>query len=334
MNFRWWNPKMSTAAAKTMADEIPVIDVAPLNDGSTDQVARVGGNIRAAATGIGFFYVKNHGVPQSLINRAERAARQFFDLPPEMKNKAAIDGRHRGYIPIGGANVAHKAAPDAKETFSWGLELPLSDPEVAAGVPLRGPNNWPSFYSELQPALYDYFLASFQCGERLLRAIAVNLGMPPNFFAERYRKPLARGQIIHYPPQAPREANTRIGIGEHTDFGCITLLWQDHNGGLQVLNTNGEWVHAPPIDGTLVINIGDLLQRWSNDRFKSNLHRVYNVSGRDRISMTVFYDPDYSTVVDPRDMALPAGTPVLHEPITAGEHIRSRFDKTFAYRQR
>jgi isopenicillin N synthase-like dioxygenase len=326
---------MNTAAAKNIADEIPVIDIAPLSDGTTDQMARVGGNIRAAATGIGFFYVKNHGVPQALIKRAESAARQFFDLPLEMKTKAAIDGRHRGFVPIGGANVARKATPDAKETFSWGLELPLTDPEVAAGVPLRGPNNWPSaVHPELQPALYDYFLASFQCGERLLRAIAVNLGMPPDFFAERYRKPLARGQIIHYPPQTPRDGNTQIGIGEHTDFGCITLLWQDHNGGLQVLNTNGEWVHAPPIEGTLVINIGDLLQRWSNDRFKSNLHRVYNVSGRDRISMTVFYDPDYSTVVDPRDMAPPSGTPVLHEPITAGEHIRSRFDKTFAYRQR
>lgn len=325
---------MAYAAAKDIGNEIPVIDMAPLVDGTPAQIGRVADEIRSAAVDIGFFYVRNHGVPQHLYDAALSAAKAFFDLPPELKSQLGISKRHRGFVAIGGANVAQGKRIDAKETFSWGLELPEDDPDVIEINGLPGPNNWPSFFPQLQPALYDYFLASFECGDRLLRAIAVSLGIDPEFFAKRYRKPFARGQIIHYPPQSPTAGVEQFGIGEHTDFGAITLLWQDMNGGLQVKSRTGDWVHATPIEGTMVINIGDLLERWSNDRFKSNPHRVVNKSGRDRYSLTVFYDPDYPTVVDPRDMGLPPGMAPKYEPVGAGDHIRARFDKTFSYRQK
>jgi isopenicillin N synthase-like dioxygenase len=323
---------LSYARAKELGEVIPVIDIAGLQSDRSADWMPVARAIRDAATRIGFFYVTNHGVAQHLIDRAAAMGSRFFAAAHEMKNRVAVNVRHRGYVPVGGANVAKSATFDLKETFSWGLELPADDPDVLAGNALLGPNNWPDFLPELRPALYEYFEASFACGERLLKAVAVSLGIAPSFFAERYRKPFARGQVVHYPPQPPNLGAAQFGIGEHTDFGCITLLWQDHNGGLQVLNRDGEWVSARPIENTLVINIGDLLERWSNDRFKSTLHRVVNTSGRDRISLTVFYDPDYPTLVDPRDMGLAPGEVPRYGPVGAGDHIRARFDKTFAYR--
>jgi isopenicillin N synthase-like dioxygenase len=325
---------MSYAVARDIGTAIPVIDVAALQSGSRADMMRVGQQLRDAATSVGFFYVANHGVPQSAIQRALEAGRRFFEFPLEMKREVTANSRHRGFVPIGGANVARAAAPDLKETFSWGLELPQDDADVIAVNGLLGPNNWPPFMPELRPALYEYFTASFACGDRLLRAIAVSLGIEDEFFARRYRKPFARGQVVHYPPQPPDLGEAQRGIGEHTDFGCITLLWQDSNGGLQIRDRGGEWVKAHPIEGTLVINIGDLLERWSNDRLTSTMHRVVNSSGHDRYSLTVFYDPDYNTVVDPRDMGLAPGERSRHEPVVAGEHIKSRFDKTFAYRNR
>jgi isopenicillin N synthase-like dioxygenase len=322
---------MNYAPAKDAA-AIPVIDVGPLR--SRSDVIPVAREIREAATNIGFFYVSNHGVPLSVIERVLEAGRKFFALPLEKKMQVRANARHRGFVPIGGANVARAATADLKETFSWGLELPEDDPDVLRGSGLLGPNNWPAFLPDLKPALYEYFLASFECGDRLLRAIAVSLGIDEEFFANRYRKPYARGQVVHYPPQPPTMGPDQRGIGEHTDFGCITLLWQDSNGGLQIRDRNGDWVRARPIEGTLVINVGDLLERWSNDRFTSTLHRVVNSSGRDRYSLTVFYDPYYYTVVDPKDMGLPSGEKARYEPIVAGEHIKARFDKTFAYRHK
>jgi isopenicillin N synthase-like dioxygenase len=322
---------MGYAAARDIGSAIPVIDVGALQTGTAGAYTRVAQEIREAATDIGFFYVRNHGVAQVLIDRAFGAGRRFFEFPLETKERVAVSARHRGFVPIGGANVARAATPDLKETFSWGLELSEDDPDVLAGNPLLGPNNWPAFFPELRTALYEYFTASFACGDRLLRAIAVSLGIEGDFFRRRYLKPYARGQIVHYPPQPPTMGVEQRGIGEHTDFGCITLLCQDSNGGLQIRTRDGEWVKAHPIEGTLVINIGDLLERWSNDRLTSTLHRVINSSGRDRYSLTVFYDPTYSTVVDPKDMA-PDATP-SYEPIVAGDHIRARFDQTFAYRR-
>ena len=325
---------MNRAPESARRAEIPIVDLISLETGREEHFRNIGDSVRAAAADVGFFYVKNHGVPDTVIERAASIGRSFFNHPPELKRQVAVNSRHRGFVPVGGANVAQGRTFDLKETFSWGLELPEDDPDVAAGNPLMGPNNWPSFLPELRPALYDYFEASFVCGQRLLRAIAVSLGIDPAFFSVRYRKPFARGQVVHYPPQPPEMGAEQFGIGQHTDFGCVTLLWQDGNGGLQVLNRRNEWIAATPIDGTLVINIGDLLERWSNDRFKSTLHRVVNSSGRDRISLTVFYDPDYSTTVDPRDMGLGAGETARYEPVGAGDHIRARFDKTFVYRHR
>ena len=224
--------------------------------------------------------------------------------------------------------------PDYKEFFSIGLELPEDDPSVLAGEALRGPNNWPDFMPSLQPALYGYYEAIGACGADLLRAVAVSLDIDEMFFVSKYMKRMQRTQMVYYPPQAPKSDADQFGVAPHTDYGCITLLWQDNVGGLQVKElATDSWIDAPPIPGTLVVNVGDLLARWSNDRFRSTLHRVINSSGQERYSIATFYDPTYGASVDPRDLGL-EGVQPLYEPVAAGDYILGRINDSMGYRKK
>jgi isopenicillin N synthase-like dioxygenase len=172
------------------------------------------------------------------------------------------------------------------------------------------------------------------CGADLMRAVAVSLGLDADFFASRYRKPLQRTQIVYYPPQPEALGEDQFGVAPHSDFGCITLLWQDDSGGLEVLErSTRSWIPAPPIPGTLVINVADLLARWTNDRYASTPHRVINRSGHERLSIATFHDPDFRAVVDPRDLGTPEAD-CRYAPILAGEHIVGRIERSFGYRKK
>jgi len=312
---------------------LPVIDVSGLNRGSANAVPQVAAAIRDACMGPGFFYVSQHGVPAEVIEGAVMATRDFFHLPPGQKALVKANKLHRGWHAMGGALMEGARHTDRKEFFSIGLELPADDPSVLAGEALRGPNQWPDFVPALQPAMSAYYDAMMALGGRLMRAVAVSLGLAEDFFVPRYAKPLQRTQAIFYPPQDAGAEEEIFGVAPHTDFGCITLLWQDDNGGLQVRERqSGGWIDAPPLPGTLVVNVGDLLGRWSNDRFASTPHRVVNRSGRERMSIATFHDPDFGALIDPRELGTPEGE-ARYEPITAGRHILNRFDQAFGYRK-
>ena len=326
---------MSYAAARDVDfDSIPVIDLSALRGGAAGAVAETAAKIVAASQSSGFFYVVGHGVPSEAHDAALAAAKAFFALPEDAKSRVAVNNRHRGHMAYGGAKMYTGAKADLKESFNWGLELAEDDPAVMAAPSLMGPNQWPDAPAGFREALYRYYEAVLACGADVLRAVAVGLDLPETFFADRYRHPIARGSILHYPPQPPDLGETQFGVGAHTDYGCLTLLWQDAVGGLQVRNRAGEWIAAPPIEDSYVVNVGDLLARWSNDRLVSTPHRVVNSSGRERYSIAVFYDPDASAVVDPKDVGLPQGEDPKYAPVTAGEHIKARFDAAFAYRQK
>lgn len=320
-------------ARRVSFSEIPVIDLAPLRDGSGDGLAAVSRRVHEAATSAGFFYIANHRVPREVIDAAHEASIRFFALPHEEKLRVKIDDRHRGFIAIGEAKMYDDANVDLKESFTWGLELPADDPDVAAGKPLMGPNNWPDFMPELGTALYPYYEAVLACGNDLLRAFAVGLGLPQAFFLEKYEKPLARASILYYPPQPADLGPSQFGVAPHTDYGCITILWQDGSGGLQVRNREGEWIAAPPIDDTFVINIGDLMARWTNGLFASTPHRVVNRSGRARHSMAVSFDPNFDAVVSCPKSLHSGRDPTRYQPVTCGEYVLSRFNDVFAYRK-
>lgn len=298
---------------------IPIIDLA-------DGREQVGRALRDAFTTSGFCYVANHGVPEAVIADMREKALDFFHRPLEEKLRAKPKEAVRGFNAIGRTKMQYAEAPDYKEYYQIGLELPRDDPAVLAGQPLRGPNQWPEGIPGFREAFTRYFDEIALCGQTLLSAVAVSLGIAPDFFVGKYDKPLQRTQAVFYPPHPKQHEGELFGVAPHTDYGCITLLWQDEVGGLEVMTRSGEWVAAPPVPGTLVINIGDLLQRWSNERYFSNRHRVTNRSGRERLSIATFYDPDYTALVDPAELGLPPGETPRHPPVAAGDYIMGRIN--------
>ena len=313
------------------ASFVPIIDMQLLESGRGAQLAEA---LRNAFVTSGFCYIRNHGMPDEVIRDAHAKAVAFFHLPLSEKLKSKPKESVRGFNAIGRTKMQYAEEPDYKEYYQIGLELPHDDPAVLAGQPMRGPNQWPDGVPGFREAFELYYDEIGRCGQRLLRGVALSLGVAEDFFVGKYDKPLQRTQAIYYPPHPARHEGELFGVAPHTDYGCITILWQDEVGGLEVLDRQGRWVSAPPVPGTLVINIGDLLQRWSNDRYLSNQHRVSNRSGRERLSIATFYDPDYVAMVDPRDLNLPAGVPVRHAPVSAGDYIMGRINASQTHNER
>ena len=323
---------MSYAGAKAIeTTAIPVIDMASLHEGTAGGAQRVARQLLDAAETVGFFYVRNHRIPRDLIARTDAVARRFFALPLDEKQNVKVAPWHRGYIKVGEAKMYDNAKIDLKESFIWGAEVGPDETGTAAASNLRGPNQWPSAIPEMRATLNEYFDAVNQCGRVLFRAFAANLGLDLNHFTRQFDRPITRGALVFYPPQPPDLGEDQFGVAPHTDYGCLTLLYQDPIGGLQVQGRDGDWVVARPIEDTLVINIGDLMARWTNEQFKSTPHRVINRSGRERLSIAVFVDPNYETMVVP---ICRNGEPPQHDPVTCGDYIVSRFDASFAYRSK
>jgi isopenicillin N synthase-like dioxygenase len=311
----------------TRADTLPVIDMAGVSRRDPEAMATAARQIREACTQTGFFYVKNHGLPEAVVQRTLEAAAAFFALPAPVKQRSnAVN--HRGYIGMGDALMKGATHSDLKESYVIGLELLADDPDVVAGEGLRGPNVWPQDMPEFQRSFSAYYQAIAVCGADLLRVFALSLGQSADFFVDKYTKPLQRMNVIHYPPQPGQSVAGQFGGAAHTDYGCVTLLWQDANGGLEIETRDGAWIAAPPIPGTLVINVGDLLQHWSSSLYVSNMHRVVNRSGRDRYSIATFFDPNYRAEVDPGRFGNAQTAPIL-----AGDYILGRIRDSFAYRQ-
>jgi len=310
-------------------DAIPVIDVARLFDGP-DGEAAVGRELLDVVQRIGFFYIDNHAVAPALIDSVLREAETFFARPDAEKNQVGVDGVHRGFLPIGEATMSGAHHQDFKESFVWGWDVAADDPDIAASNGILAANRWPDYQPAMADVLGTYLQTINGLGIRLLRAFAAGLGLDHGHFTQTFSKPLTRAAIIHYPPQPEDMGTQHFGVSPHTDYGCVTFLYQDGTGGLQVMNRDGEWITAHPVPGTFVVNIGDLLHRWSNDRFISNPHRVINASGRERYSVPVFVDPDWDTLVEP--VAGPGETP-NHPPITCADYIHAIYEKSFAYRQ-
>ncbi|MBF0277314.1 MAG: isopenicillin N synthase family oxygenase [SAR324 cluster bacterium] len=321
---------MSYADAKIVdVSEIPVIDLEPLFNGEAGE-RLVGENLLSTVENVGFFYVKNHRIAQQLIDRVFEAGQEFYGAAAEQKSLVKVRDYHRGYLPIGEATMPGVKTIDLKESFIWGLDVKNDDPDIRRSQGLIAPNRWPDFMPKLKETLNEYFNASNELGKVLLRAFAAGMKLSHDYFTRSFSKPLTRGALIHYPPQPSKLGNEQFGVGPHTDYGCLTLLCQDLVGGLQVLHRNGTWITAHPIPETIVVNVGDLLHRWSNNKFLSNPHRVINASGGERFSVPVFVDPNWDTLIDP---ATPNGETPLYEAVRCGDYIRSRYEQSFAYRQ-
>ena len=315
-------------AERLDAEQVPVIDIGPLRDGSAPTA--VGRRLAWAATEVGFIYVENHAVPPFLIEDARHAGLEFFRMPEEAKLAAATNEFHHGWLRPGSTKMYDDARPDIKESFNWGVER--DGDGVRPSNPLLGPNVWPPGMPSLRSAVYPFFEAASACAEHLLRGFALGAGLPPEHFIRHRDWPLSRGSLQYYPPPPPDAGKDRFGVAPHTDFGVLTVLCQDEVGGLQIRRPSGEWAEVPPIPGTFVVNVGDLLERWSRRRYRSTPHRVINSSGRERLSLVLAYDPDFETLIDPA--TFPArGEDEDDPPITCGDYLLWRFGKAFSYRQ-
>lgn len=283
-------------------ESVPIIDI-----GSGD-VASIGAALDRACCEFGFFYVTGHGIDPALSARLMTLAREFFAWPLEQKLEIAMahGGRAwRGYFPVEGELTSGR--PDRKEGIYFGTELGPDDPRVRAGIPLHGMNLYPRL-----PGFRETFLSYIEnvtaLGQRLLAGIAVGLGLGPDYFLERYtHDPTVLFRIFNYPPSKPVADEKEFGVGEHTDYGLLTLLHQDEVGGLEIWHED-HWLPAPPVPDSFVCNVGDMLERLTAGRYVSALHRARNVSTQDRVSMPLFLDPSFDTVLKPITALTPAPT--------------------------
>ena len=279
---------------------VPIIDVGALVAGEAGR-AEVARQIAAACRAHGFFYVTGHGVDEGLCARLEALSREFFAWPEatKMQWRMALGGRAwRGYFPLGGELTSGR--PDWKEGLYLGTELGDEHPLVRAGTPVHGRNLFPDLPG-LREAVLDYIGALTRLGHTLMEGIALSLGLDAQYFARRYTgDPLVLFRIFNYPSQpVPEGADVQWGVGEHTDYGLLTMLWQDDVGGLEVKTAAG-WIDAPPVPHSFVCNIGDMLDRMTGGLYRSTPHRVIiNTSGRDRLSFPFFFDPNFLARVQP-----------------------------------
>lgn len=318
-------------------DALPIIDVGPLVAGGGD-VAAVAGEIDRACRELGFFYVVGHGVDVGALERLDAAGRALFALPEDVKDRVAM--RHagrawRGWFPLHGELTS--GVPDGKEGCYFGAELGADDPRVRRGLPLHGANLFPPELPELRTAVLEHVDAMTALGQAVLRGMAIGLGLPPAWFEEHLTAdPLVLFRIFRYPPQLqPAEG---WGVAEHTDYGLLTLLLQDASGGLEV-RTGERWIAAPPVPGSFVCNLGDMLERLTGGRYRSTPHRVRNAGTGDRLSFPFFLDPGWDAEVQPLplDLTGPAGPPpprwdgldVAELSGTYGEYLMSKVGRVF-----
>jgi len=305
-----------------------------------------------AARDTGFLLVTGHGVPVEDHRRLDAAARDFFALPDEVKRRVAMDrgGRAwRGWFPEGGELTSGR--PDRKEGLYLGEDLPADDPRVVGGVPLHGPNLLPDAeVPDLRRAVDAWLAAATDLGHLLVRALGVGLGLPPGWFDEHLTgRPTILLRLFRYPTVTPAEAgeageagDATWGVGEHTDYGLLTILAHDGRPGLQV-RTGGGWVDVPAVDGSFVVNLGDMLDRMTGGRYRSTPHRVRAViapaGAPDRISIPFFFDPAWDAEVAPLPLTGPApdddapdrwdGTSVHEWQGPYGDYLTAKVAKVF-----
>eukprot|EP00026_Physarum_polycephalum_P012682 Phypoly_transcript_13009.p1 GENE.Phypoly_transcript_13009~~Phypoly_transcript_13009.p1 ORF type:complete len:322 (+),score=46.74 Phypoly_transcript_13009:63-1028(+) len=319
---------------------LPTVDISPFisnKDAKAKQeCAKV---VHKACTDTGFFLISNFQeiLPMDELEKMFCLAHEFFTLPQEEKAKLKCE-ENRGYFAIGQENLTtiytqlnetfvNKELGDYKEGLDLGREI--DDSEI--GLPFRRKNEWPQALGpEWKAGALDYFARVTKLGHVLMRIFAVALDLDEYWFEDKLDKPQTLLRILHYPPLPPGEV--RFGCGAHSDYGCCTILAQDGTGGLQLLNTSGQWVDVSCAKDTLVVNVGDMMQRWTNDVYKSTVHRVINPSGKHRFSIPFFFEPNFDTEVSCIETC--KKDKVLYPPIKFGDHIQNMYNATFVVQQK
>jgi len=316
---------------------IPLIDLAGALAPGGARAAEVAAQLRAAGMQSGFFYLRNHGVPAGMVASQFALARELLDLPEATRHALAMQNSPtmRGYELMGAQTLDAAARPDLKESFYCGMAYPADHPYVLARYQTYGHNQWPAELPHAPAACEAYIQAMLALSRRLMQLMALSLSLPEHYFDASSESPMVTLRMIRYPAH-PQDADERtFGAGAHTDWGAITILAQDAHGGLEVQMPDGGWVAATPIEGCFVVNLGDMIPRWTNGLYHSNPHRVRNTQsgGAPRYSIPFFYEPDYFARIEAVPGTVPHGEAPRFEACTAGEHLRQMYQRTYGLKQ-
>ncbi len=322
-------------------DVVPVIDISDFLAGDPEGMQRVAREIATACENTGFFQIVGHGVDLDFIQSVYDVSREFFDLPEEEKAKSAQPSpdQVRGWSAVGKEGLSYsldeEAPGDLKEKMDMGPfdvpDEPYFSMELAG--PHFAPTPWPEQPERFRELWQQYFTTMSELSRQLMRMFAVGLDLDIEFFEDKIDKHISMFRALNYPDQPTEPLPGQLRAGAHSDYGSLTIVRQENRpGGLQVLDKSGTWIDAPVIDGGLVVNIGDLMAEWTNDRWVSTMHRVVNPP-RDkahdsrRISLVLFHQPNYDAVIECLPTCLPEDGVAKYAPITSGEHLYNKFVK-------
>jgi len=327
----------------------PILDFSAFESSDPEIRSKLIQEIRGACQTHGFFQLINHGISPTLQSSTLSAAKSFFSLPFAEKQKLdkTKNTWNRGYEAVGSQMLEAGTKPELKEGLYIGEEIPRDHPDCVSGVYNRGPNFWPDVEKvgdfeteEFKGVCMGYYWEVFGLAQRVFQALALGLGLDDDFFSEFTKDAIGTLRFIHYPPSDNSDSKER-GIGAHRDFGALTILMQDEVGGLQVLNEpSGDWMDIEPIPNAYVVNLGNLMMRWTNHKYNSNLHRVINKSGKDRYSIPFFFTGNarYTLTCVPgcEDQEVVENGEVVegkkasrYAPISVGDYVTEQFSSSY-----
>lgn len=318
----------------TTLTEIPVIDFTPFLTGTPAEKQQVVEQIHHAFHAIGFLYLRNFNVAADLVEQLFAQSRRFFDLPSAAKNQLAWadEFSNRGYVGIERERLDPSQPGDLKEAFNVGQEVAADDPLTDQFRPLAQ-NRWPEGDEAFRTTVLAFYAACTQAASDVLRAIALSLDLPEDFFISNHSQHPHTLRLLHYPPTRQPAKPGQGRAGSHSDYGSITLLFQDAIGGLEVRTTQGEWLEAPTLPGTVIVNTGDMMQRWTNHEFCSTQHRVRipadDRASQPRYSAAFFCHPNDETEIACIESCQGIDRPALYPPITAKDYLLSRLRTTY-----
>lgn len=307
------------------SEEIPVIDIGPLRRGEPGAKERLGAQIRHVFENVGFYFVTGHGVPPTLIDDAFAAAKRFHAQPLEKKLEIRLNEFNIGYLPMRGGTTRHSALnannkPNVNEAFFCARDLAPDHPDVLAGKPYRTINKWPRDLPGFRETCVAYMGALEELALSLMPLYAIALDLPETYFDEAFARPMFKLRMSHYPPCDP-SAENEFGLAPHTDTSFMTLLAPNKVAGLSIRAPSGRWIDAPAIEGAFLVNGGDMLRRWSNDRFLATPHRVINKSGAERYAIPFFFDCWAEHVMACLPTCTGPDNPPKYEPTTYVEYM-------------
>ena len=319
-----------------MSPTLPVVHLDGLEPGGS-RAPEIAAALDDAFRRTGFCYITDTGVDPALVEAVFDASRRFHALPAEAKQAIAINRFHRGYIApkssvIRSSRVARVTRPNLSESFMAMHEVDPGDD--AFGRPLQGPNQWPGNLPGFREAVTAYQAAMSGLARRFNRLLALGLDLPETFFDPHFERPTTWLRLMYYPPEPPGTPSDQYGAAPHTDYGFVTFLAQDGQSGLEVRARDGDWIAATPLTGAFVVNVADMLARWSNDRWTSTPHRVRNTSGRPRYSVPFFWDTDLESEIACLPTCRGPDNPPRYEPVRYGDYVLERLDRNYAYRRK